>query len=219
MKKSKIRRSSDLPKNEGTVFVAWSPCAPFAVMGRRYQGELYVGNMYMGANGPISLEEARNNTADLAVEFVTGNEADDLIGALEKSERSKRPLFAFYRTSNIEAENPDWLLAGRLFIDMPKKTATKKSGKEMVNQIIQRIRSDVVAGKVPINGVMYGWDADRQPYCAEEIENDVQLINAWVKQCGTKVMVRLARDDAEDFVLDSEMRLAAGIAPDGSLLN
>jgi hypothetical protein len=72
---------------------------------------------------------------------------------------------------------------------------------------------------VSVNGVMFGWDADRQPYCVEEIENDVQLINAWVKQCGTKVMVRLARDDAEDFVLDSEMRLAAGIAPDGSLLN
>jgi hypothetical protein len=42
-----MKSTDDLPEDEGTMFIAWSPNANFAVSGRRGRdGELYVGSIY-----------------------------------------------------------------------------------------------------------------------------------------------------------------------------
>ena len=74
------RRSAD---DEGTMFIAWSPNANFAVSGRRGRdGELYVGSIYQDASMSTlkgvkhSIEQIKNTGVD--VELVTGAEADKL---------------------------------------------------------------------------------------------------------------------------------------------
>jgi hypothetical protein len=46
-----MKSTDDLPDDEGTMFIAWSPNANFAVSGRRGRdGELYVGSIYQDAS-------------------------------------------------------------------------------------------------------------------------------------------------------------------------
>ena len=78
-----MRSTDDLPDDEGTMFIAWSPNANFAVSGRRGRdGELYVGSIYQDASMSTvkgvkhSIEQFKSTGVD--VELVTGAEADKL---------------------------------------------------------------------------------------------------------------------------------------------
>jgi hypothetical protein len=82
-KGSSMKSSDDLPDDEGTMFIAWSPNANFAVSGRRGRdGELYVGSIYRDASMSTlkgvkhSIEQIKSTGVD--VELVTGAEADKL---------------------------------------------------------------------------------------------------------------------------------------------
>jgi hypothetical protein len=78
-----MKSTDDLPDDEGTMFIAWSPNANFAVSGRRGRdGELYVGSIYQDASMSTlkgvehSIEQIKSTGVD--VELVTGAEADKL---------------------------------------------------------------------------------------------------------------------------------------------
>ena len=79
-----MKSTDDLPDDEGTMFIAWSPNANFAVSGRRGRdGELYVGSIYQDASMSTlkgvkhSIEQMKSD-AGVDVELVTGAEADKL---------------------------------------------------------------------------------------------------------------------------------------------
>jgi hypothetical protein len=79
-----MKSTDDLPDDEGTMFIAWSPNANFAVSGRRGRdGELYVGSIYQDASMSTlkgvkhSIEQMKRD-AGIDVELVTGEEADKL---------------------------------------------------------------------------------------------------------------------------------------------
>jgi len=85
-----MKSSDDLPDDEGTMFIAWSPNANFAVSGRRGRdGELYVGSIYQDASMSTlkgvkhSIEQIKSTGVD--VELVTGAEADKLFSELQSS--------------------------------------------------------------------------------------------------------------------------------------
>jgi hypothetical protein len=217
--KSKIRRSSELPDHEGFVFVAYSQGAPFGAFGRRgNDGELYVNSLLLRAPGsPETVEELKDQAAGftaangIPVEIVTGKEADDLLAAIEKEEKAKRPFFVFVRTPNIETET-GIELAGRLFIDMPAKKFKKKAGEETADHILKKHRSDTMDP----HAVVYGWTHGK-PYCGDEITDNDELMRDWAAKC---VMALIRVNDGEfDISQDNEARVLAGVASDGSLLN
>jgi hypothetical protein len=75
-----IRRSSDLPDDEGTVFVTDVTGAPFQVLGRRGKnGKLYVGSVY---NTPADWSEQVKGAPD-GLEVITGAEAEQLLADIQ----------------------------------------------------------------------------------------------------------------------------------------
>jgi hypothetical protein len=78
-----VRRSSDLPDDEGTVFVTNVAGAPIQVMGRRgNDGHLYVGSKLDAAHSPRNWSEAMKSIPD-AVEVITGAEAEELLADVQ----------------------------------------------------------------------------------------------------------------------------------------
>jgi hypothetical protein len=76
------RPSSELPDDEGTVFVTNVPGAPFQVLGRRGKtGELFVGGMFE-PDGDFKEKISKAREGD--VEVVTGPEAERLIAGLQR---------------------------------------------------------------------------------------------------------------------------------------
>jgi hypothetical protein len=75
------RKTSDLPTDEGTVFVTLVPNAAFQVLGRRADnGELCFGRMLL--DPPQIIEELGKK---FEFEIVTGEEAEELIADLRAS--------------------------------------------------------------------------------------------------------------------------------------
>ena len=75
----KLKRSSQLPDDEGFVFVTWVPDAPFQIVGRRaLDGELCVGHILLPKEGG----DWRGLLDVGGVEIITGLEAENLIQAL-----------------------------------------------------------------------------------------------------------------------------------------
>jgi hypothetical protein len=74
-----VRLSSELPDDAGTVFVTNVPDAPFQILGRRHNGELFVGACFQEGPGAPSLDTCRELDG---VEIVTGAEGEKLIAAM-----------------------------------------------------------------------------------------------------------------------------------------
>jgi hypothetical protein len=151
-------------------------------------------------------------------EVVTGKEADDLIAAVENEERARRPWFAFFRTSEFESETVS--LAGRLFIDMPKKQVDKKAGKKLIQKIFNLINEKRKSGEFPFDGRVYGWHDRAAPFCSDEITENDEIMSAWAANCVSIVIRGTSGDCDPDYhPIDSGVLSAMGLAPDGSALN
>jgi hypothetical protein len=95
-KGSSMKSTDDLPNDEGTMFIAWSPNANFAVSGRRGRdGELYVGSIYQDASMSTlkgvkhSIEQIKSTGVD--VELVTGAEADNRLQMSGAQHQEEKP--------------------------------------------------------------------------------------------------------------------------------
>jgi hypothetical protein len=78
-----VRRTPDLPDDEGTVFVTNVADAPIQVMGRRgNDGHLYVSKVYRREGLFSSWSEAAKASIT-GVEFITGAEAEELLAAIQ----------------------------------------------------------------------------------------------------------------------------------------
>jgi hypothetical protein len=82
-----VRASSELPDDEGTVFVTNVPGAVFQVLGRRGPtGELFAGNTFNPSPEKSIEQMCRQCSArtGLKVEIVTGPEAKRLIAGVKR---------------------------------------------------------------------------------------------------------------------------------------
>jgi hypothetical protein len=75
----KLRSSSELPDDEGTVFITVVPDAPFQVLGRRWHGGLFVGSV-IKRSPDRDWEELREIPEN--IEFVEGKEAKQLLASV-----------------------------------------------------------------------------------------------------------------------------------------
>ena len=76
------RPSSDLPDDEGTVFVTNVRGAPFQILGRRGKtGELFVGGMF---DVPSDFDQKISKAHEHGVEVVAGPEAERLIARVQR---------------------------------------------------------------------------------------------------------------------------------------
>jgi hypothetical protein len=202
-----------VPHNVGARFVAWSPDVPFFVHGRRSRsGELLVDSMIFNRNGPApSLQELKDSLVG-DVEIVLGPEAEALLLPIKQQQEAVRPFFAFYR------EPTGGGIAGHLYVDMPAREARKKSGqriiKTIVDTVVEQHRNRGMASYAPL----FGWPGDYRPFGADQITNDNAIMRAWAERC-VKVLVRIDANFNVDLRMDNDVRVATGVARDGSLLN
>jgi hypothetical protein len=121
------------------------------------------------------------------------------------------PFFVFARRSDIEIE-AELILAGQLVVDIPKRAGAKmkRQHKEMVCSIIERLVGDVRAGRMPENGVAYGWRNNFRPPNADEYINDDKVMKAWAETRLT-IGVRIPRHHDGNIRIDSDMRRQLGL--------
>ena len=173
-----VKYSFELPADEGVVFIAYSEGAPFAVLGRRgNDGHLYVGQTFCGPDGkplgPDILDAP-------GVEKVTGAEADALIAAIMAEQRARSvvpekpimPGFVFARRHDVEIE-ADFMLAGDLIIDLPKRTEPKKRHKRLLSSIVKQLAEMAATGQMPTDAMIYGWPPDGRPAYADAITGNM----------------------------------------------
>jgi hypothetical protein len=94
-----VRLSDELKDDEGTIFVTAAPGAPFQVLGRRHNGKLYVAGRFGEeekhkrglAEGIKELAQSCSKETGVAVEVVTGLEAEELIAAFSAYEKRHAP--------------------------------------------------------------------------------------------------------------------------------
>ena len=83
----RLKSTSELPDDEGTVYFTAVPDAPFQILGRRADsGELYIGSIMHPPKGKTMEDMLKDlRDAPAALEILTGPEAQKLIAAVAKS--------------------------------------------------------------------------------------------------------------------------------------
>ena len=146
----KIRSSSELPDDEGRVFVTYMPDAPFHVMGRRADsGELFV-------TGIVPKEKITTEHLEhvFRIEVVTGREAEDLIAALVSEGKAcgVMPAFVFERRRDIELET-GLILAGDLLVYILDGAESAEDCQQISKHIIQRLIKKAKSTQMADNGL------------------------------------------------------------------
>jgi hypothetical protein len=90
-----VRFSSELPEDEGTVFVTNVPDAPFQILGRRRDGELFVGSTFIAGPAAPSIDDVCREMCRKvgSIEIITGAEGEKLIRAMVLHLRSRQQLY------------------------------------------------------------------------------------------------------------------------------
>ena len=126
------------------------------------------------------------------------------------------PLFVFDRRRDIEQE-ANFLLAGTIVVDIPKKKANKPRNQRLVSAILQDLTNMARAGTLP-NGMFAGWEGQK-PANSKAIIEDDELLKAWSKD---RLWIAVRVEHGEDtgiLRLDSDVLRQMGLAPDGSRIN
>jgi hypothetical protein len=209
---TRIRSSSELPDDEGRVFVTLVPDAPFQVMGRRANsGELFVRAMV--PKGRITTENLRD--APVRVEVITGQEAEDLIAAVlsEGKAYGVMPAFVFERRRDIELET-GLILAGALVIDIPKHVKLEERHQRLIMEnIIGPLIKMTKSGEIPDSGIVFGWHNDCRPANADEITDNRELISKWAEPM-LKIAIRVDPRNDEFVRIDSDLARDLGLTRD-----
>jgi hypothetical protein len=203
---TKFRNTSELPDDEGRVFVTHVPHAPFQVMGRRADsGELFVRGQFTKQEPP---EETRKVLP--GIEIITGPEAEELIAAVRAGNVNQvMPEFVFSRRRDIELET-GFILAGDLFVDIPD--GAEIESRYRYQQICESIVQPLIemAKRMPDNAMMLiGWPLGNRPENADEITDNNELMSAWAKRSLAMGIWIDPRDDG--FVrINSDMAIEFG---------
>jgi hypothetical protein len=197
---TKFRNTSELPDDEGRVFVTHAPYAPFQVMGRRADsGELFV-------RGKITKQEPPEETRKVfpGIEIITGPEAEELIAAVRAGNVNRvMPEFVFNRRRDVELET-GLILAAELFVDNPDGAEIESRYQQICESIVQPLIEMVKSKRMPDNAMIIGWPLGNRPENADEITDNNELMIAWAKRSLAMGLLIDPRDD--DFVrIDSDM--------------
>ena len=201
----KIRSSSELPDDEGRVFVTYMPDAPFHVMGRRADsGELFV-------TGIVPKEKITTEHLEhvFRIEVVTGREAEDLIAALVSEGKAcgVMPAFVFERRRDIELET-GLILAGDLLVYILDGAESAEDCQQISKHIIQRLIKKAKSTQMADNGLVGGWREGERPQNAREILNNDKLMSVWAQR---SLRMKLRVDSRKDGFMRIDSDIARGI--------
>jgi hypothetical protein len=87
------------------------------------------------------------------------------------------PAFVFHRRRHVELE-AGFILAGQLIVDIPKTKKPKERDRRMVMKIIQQLTAEAQSGRMPIDGLIFGWHGGVKPPNAVDT-NDDAIMSAW----------------------------------------
>jgi hypothetical protein len=104
------------------------------------------------------------------------------------NEQTIFPAFAFQRRHHVELE-AGFILAGQLIVDIPKTKKPKKHQRRMVMKIIQQLTAEAQSGRMPLDGLIFGWHGGVKPPNAVDT-NDDAIMSAWADR-STIIAVRV----------------------------
>jgi hypothetical protein len=79
------------------------------------------------------------------------------------TEHTIMPAFVFWRRRNIELEE-GFILAGRLFMDIPRRAKLKGADRRMIATIVRKLTEKAQSDQMPDDAIVYGWgDGFRPP--------------------------------------------------------
>jgi hypothetical protein len=100
------------------------------------------------------------------------------------------PLFGFRRDHDVEV-GEGFVLAGRLFVDVPKERMQDERNREVIKGVIDNLVQQARIGRLPLDYFGYGW-RDAVPENDEAILTNEEHMTSWRKRC-TKIDVRIAK--------------------------
>jgi len=98
---------------------------------------------------------------------------------LAKPMDQTKPTFVFERRHHVELETGQ-LLAGQLFVNIPKETKLKRRHIRLINEIIQRLLEAAQSGQMPHDAFILGWQGGGRPPNAN---TDDDSMAAWAEKC------------------------------------
>jgi hypothetical protein len=72
------------------------------------------------------------------------------------TEHTIMPAFVFWRRRNIELEE-GFILAGRLFMDIPRRAKLKGADRRMIATIVRKLTEKAQSDQMPDDAIVYGW--------------------------------------------------------------
>jgi hypothetical protein len=100
------------------------------------------------------------------------------------------PLFSFRRDHNTEV-GEGFVLAGMLFVDIPKERMQDERNREVIKGVIDNLAQQARTGRLPLDYLGYGW-RDAIPENDKAILTNEEHMTSWRKRC-TKIDVRIAK--------------------------
>jgi hypothetical protein len=100
------------------------------------------------------------------------------------------PLFGFRRDHDAEVEE-GFVLAGMLFVDVPKERMQDERNREVIKGVIDNLAQQARTGRLALDYLGYGW-RDAVPENDEAILTNEEHMTSWRKRC-TKIDVRIAK--------------------------
>ncbi len=122
------------------------------------------------------------------------------------------PGFVFARRRDIELE-AGFILAGQLFVDIPKRAKLKGHHQRMLDSILKQLIR--MAAEMPDDAVIYGWRDGCRPANADAITDNDELMAAWARdRCVVAVRVESKsrnNPDADLIRIDSDIAKQLGL--------
>jgi hypothetical protein len=115
---------------------------------------------------------------------------------------AEMPVFVFRRKHDVELE-ADLILAGRLFIDLPREVEMTEDKQQMIGHYLRLLTDEAESGRMYTDAVIYGWRNGRKPPNAVDVNND-EVMAAWAKDC-LIIEVRIDPRTSDYVLLDSDI--------------
>jgi hypothetical protein len=132
------------------------------------------------------------------------------------NEQLVMPAFVFVRYRDIELEG-GFVLAGRLFVDIPARSKPKKRDWRMVQTTIRELATRARSGSMPQDAIIVGWPGGEKPPNAVDTRNN-EIMAAWAEK-STVFAVRVDPHNDGLVRFDSDLLASLGLPNTSTVLS
>jgi hypothetical protein len=120
------------------------------------------------------------------------------------TEHTIMPAFVFWRRRNIELEE-GFILAGRLFMDIPRRAKLKGADRRMIATIVRKLTEKAQSDQMPDDAIVYGWGDGLRPPNADAITSNNEVMAAWARN---RLVIEVRVDPRSDGLMRVDSDLA-----------